>query len=204
VEDFGPIALFLVWVLASLFGGAGKAKRQRERARRQREQAQQPTEIVVSRDRPASRTGQPTTFDELLAEMRGQLEQAKEMDRVGSGVPSRGQYEDDPEAIEDTTTLEEDVEVVSMEVEPVRPERAIEVSQREATEALVQRRIQAAELRNREWRLEDHRRFDAQIRQVKVSRPRTLTVTQRRLRQAMIWNEVLQPPVALRKAPAED
>jgi hypothetical protein len=63
---------------------------------------------------------------------------------------------------------------------------------------LVQKRIDAAELRNREWRLEDHKRFDQAIREAKPARVARIAPAHRALRQAMIWNEVLQPPVSMR------
>lgn len=194
MEEFGPIALFVLWAIASLFGKAAQGRK----SPRQRV----PRPETQHRDAPATRTGQPTTFEELLAEMRGQLEQAKEMERAEAHTPEPWQQQQLPEeVIEDTTTLEEDVEVVSMEIEPVRHERSIETMQREDAEALVQRRIQAAELRNREWRLEDHRRFDQLIRAPKEPVRRRISPAHRSLRQAMIWNEVLQPPVSLREQP---
>jgi hypothetical protein len=101
------------------------------------------------------------------------------------------------ESVEDTVSLEVEPEVVSLEVEPHRPER-VEIDQAAATEALVQKRIATAELRNREWRLEDHRRFDQTIREAKKPKPRRPPKAHLSLRQAMIWSEVLGPPLALR------
>jgi hypothetical protein len=198
VEEFGPIALFLLWALASLFGKAAQGKK----APRQRP----PRPVPQRRDQPASRTGQPSTFEELLAEMRGQLEQAKDMERVEAGTPEPWQRQlPEAEAVEDTTSLEEEPEVVSLEVEPYRAERPAEISQSEAMQVLVQKRIEAADLRNREWRLEDHRRFDQAIREARpVKVVKRLSPAHHSLRQAMIWNEVLQPPVALRDLPRGD
>ena len=192
MEGFGPIALFVLWAVVSLLGKAAQGKR--------REQQQRPSRPVPQRrDQSASRTGQPTTFEELLAEMRGQLEQAKEMEQVETARHEPWQRElPEAEAVEDTTSLEEEPEVVSLEVEPHRAERATELSQSEAMQVLVQRRIDAAELRNREWRLEDHRRFDQTIRETKPVRVPRISPASRSLRQAMIWNEVLQAPVSLR------
>ena len=91
---------------------------------------------------------------------------------------------------------------------PVPDERggSIEVASRKVTirradqddgaEALVQRRLDAAAARNGEWVPGDHQQFDARIRaetpKVAVPRPR------HPLQQAMIWREVLSPPLALR------
>ena len=195
MEELGPIVLFVLWAVASLFGKAAQGKKA-PRPRPPRPESQR-------RDQPASRTGQPTTFEELLAEMRGQLEQAKEMERVEAGGQESWQRQlPEAEAVEDTTSLEEEPEVVSLEVEPHRAERPVEISQSDAMQVLVQKRIDAAELRNREWRLEDHRRFDQAIREAKPAKVvKRLSPAHQSLRQAMIWNEVLQPPVSLRPVP---
>jgi hypothetical protein len=190
MEGFGPIALFVLWVVVSLVGRAAQGKKKGER------QAPRPAPQRV--ERPASRQAQPSTFEELLAEMRGELERAKQMEEAEAAGHEPWQRElEGAEEAEDRESLETEPEVVSLEVEPHRAERPIEVSQSDAMQALVQRRIDAAELRNREWRLEDHRRFDQSIRVVK--RPvAQLAVGKVSLRQAMIWSEILGPPVALR------
>lgn len=190
MEGFGPIALFVLWLVVSLIGRSAQGKKQRQR--------QAPTPLPQRRDRPASRTGQPSTFEELLAEMRGQLEQAKDMEQAEAARHEPWQRQlPEAESVEEVTSLEVDPEVVSLEVEPHRLER-VETDQAAATEALVQKRIAAAELRNREWRLEDHRRFDQTIREAKKPKPRRPSKAGMSLRQAMIWSEVLGPPVALR------
>lgn len=201
MDEIGPIALFILWAVVSLLGRSAQGKK----APRKPTPAQDPTEILVGqqrRDRPASRTGQPTTFDELLAEMRGELDRARQAEHGETVSQETWQRQlPESEAIEDTTSLEEEVEVVSLEVEPHRPERPVEISQSDAMQVLVQKRIDAAELRNREWRLEDHRRFDQAIREAKVVKVRRISPAHQSLRQAMIWNEVLQPPVSLRPVP---
>jgi hypothetical protein len=193
VEEIGPIALFVLWAVASLFGRVAQGKKG------QQQQPRPPRPVPQRRDESAARTGQPTTFEELLAEMRGQLEQAKEMERSGADTHEPWQRSlPEAESVEDTTSLEEEPVVVSLEVEPHRPERPVEISQSDAMQVLVQKRIDAAELRNREWRLEDHKRFDQAIREAKPARVARIAPAHRALRQAMIWNEVLQPPVSMR------
>lgn len=193
MDEIGPIALFVLWALASLFGRAAQGKKQ------QRQRRRATTTLPERSDREMSRPGQPTTFDELLAEMRGQLEQGQQAKRDAEPATWQHKLPDD-EDVEDTTSLEVEPEVVSLEVEPYHVER-VQVDQAAATEALVQRRIAAAELRNREWRLEDHRRFDQAIREGRQAPVRRVSPATRSLRQAMIWNEVLQPPVSLRETP---
>ena len=194
MDEIGPIALFVLWALASLFGRAAQGKKQRQQRR-------STTSLPQRSDQEVSRPGQPTTFDELLAEMRGQLEQGQQAKQHEAQERATWQHQlPDYEEIEDTTSLEIEPEVVSLEVEPYHVERA-RIDQAAATEALVQQRIAAAELRNREWRLEDHRRFDQKIRESSEVTVRRVSPATRSLRQAMIWNEVLQPPVSLRDTP---
>ena len=78
-----------------------------------------------------------------------------------------------------------------------REEALAELDQDDDAEALVQRRIDAAAARNGAWEMGDHARFDAKIRAVI---PATVVVRERHpLRQAMIWREVLSPPLSLRE-----
>jgi hypothetical protein len=64
-------------------------------------------------------------------------------------------------------------------------------------EAIVQRRIRSAEERDHALSKIDHQAFDSRIRAAadatRVARPRLES-----LRKAMIWREILGPPVALR------
>jgi hypothetical protein len=200
MEGFGPIALFVLWAVVSLLGRAAQGKKGQQRQR-------PPRPVEPSRDRPASRTGQPSTFEELLAEMRGELDRAKQKEQqqeADAGAESWERELEGAEEVEDRTSLEEEPEIVSLEVERYRPERPVEIAESDATEVLVQKRIAAAELRNREWRLDDHRQFDAAIRAPKPVEVRRLSPAHQTLRQAIIWNEVLQPPVSLRDTPRSD
>jgi hypothetical protein len=196
MEGFGPIALFVLWVVISLLGRAAQGKKKGERPA--------PRPAPERAERHTSRTAQPSTFEELLAEMRGELERAKEMEEAEPAGHEPWQRElEGTEEFEEPESLETEPEIVSLEVEPYRPERPVHVSQSDAMQVLVQQRIAAAELRNRGWRLEDHRKFDQSIR--KVKRPvAQLAVGKVSLRQAMIWSEILGPPVALRAAAPGD
>ena len=64
-------------------------------------------------------------------------------------------------------------------------------------EALVRRRVTAAASRDGALRPDDHRRFDARIREVAPVVQRT-PVQGGAMRRAMIWHEVLSKPVSLR------
>lgn len=119
----------------------------------------------------------PSTMSELLVEMRAQLEAAQE--RQSGSVTSL------PRRLPGTA-------VKRLDGQALAP-----VDQDDGAEALVQRRIDAAEARNVAWEPSDHKRFDAEIRKApKPIAARRSTSTS--LRQAMIWREVLSPPLALR------
>jgi hypothetical protein len=189
VEGLGPIILAVIWLVVSLLGRAGEKAKRRD------------VPQLPRRDQPSARPGRPETFEDLLAEMRGELDRARRAEETGStatleGAPAEESWQEQVEEIE---TLEREAEVVSLEVEPVRPERSVFGSEQDAEE-LVQRRIAQAELRNREWRLEDHRRFDKAIRApVPQAAPRQRVAPPGgSLRQAIIWREILGTPVSLR------
>jgi hypothetical protein len=102
------------------------------------------------------------------------------------------------EEAEERESLEVDREPVSLEApEPSRTR--VEVDQDEGAEALVQRRIQAAMARNRPLSVADHKEFDQKLR-VTAAKAATVKLAPsiRRLRNAIIWREVLGPPLGLR------
>jgi hypothetical protein len=71
------------------------------------------------------------------------------------------------------------------------------VDQDDEAEAVVQRRIQAAEARNREHQAADHRAFDERIRSAAAPVAGSTQGTSDRLREAVVWREILGPPKAL-------
>jgi hypothetical protein len=101
------------------------------------------------------------------------------------------------EEVEERESLEVVARVESRDPEIHRAARR-EVDYDDEAEAVVVRRIRAAEVRDRALNREDHQAFDRRIRAevpdaTRVARPR-LTA----LRQAIVWREILGPPVALR------
>jgi hypothetical protein len=104
----------------------------------------------------------------------------------------------DDEDVEDRESLEEPEQVVSLETEVSRPAR-VRYDQDAGAESLVRRRIAAAEARSGAITRADHRKFDARIRQEPADhtavRPRH---TKAQLRKAVIWREILGPPVSER------
>lgn len=187
--ELEPAAILAVlWVVLSIVGRLFKGGRQQTRPQ--------------SRQRAPQRAPQPTTFDDLLEDMRRQVEEAKQRGGHPDAVDADSwseQYQDESELIEDRTVWEEDPTVVSMEGEAIVRERDQYDHDTEA-ELITQRRIQEALARNRAWRLEDHRQFDHEIRDLPAASGRDRKVVRRNisLRDAMVWREVLSPPVAMR------
>lgn len=71
------------------------------------------------------------------------------------------------------------------------------LDQDDDAEAVVQRRIEAAEARNREHREVDHRAFHARIRGGAAAPGAAQRYSPAKLREAVIWREILGPPKAL-------
>jgi hypothetical protein len=103
----------------------------------------------------------------------------------------------DAEDIEERDSLEVPARVVSLETEVRRPERVI-YDQDTGAEALVRRRIAAAEARSGALTRADHKVFDERIRQQPAEHTAVRRYTAAQLRDAMVWREILGPPVSER------
>src|SRR5690606_34695565 len=105
--------------------------------------------------------------------------------------------DDAPEFTEDAESLEAE----SLEVEVLRPTREPVSLDAKSVEVARRRRLAAAS-RERPRTDRDHAEFDARIRAVadQTAAGPPSDVELARLRQAMIWREVLGPPVSLRTA----
>lgn len=187
------IVVLVVWGLIALIGRAGAKAQQRGKARQRRERA-----TPVPAEAGAGGAREPTTLEELLAEMRGELERAKQRE-----LPPAEEPEWDDDDIGEEVVPERDERPVGsprwnapVEGPPADWNAPLEVvSLDDDAEALVRQRIRAAERRNRGWRLEDHRQFDAEIRAPVVAVDDTARRQHhRRLREAIILREVLGPP----------
>jgi len=166
------------------------------------------------------RSRAPQTMEELLQEMRGQLDGARRHQEIEAATvhpgPAKRLPGPRPPRTVPTTTVKRlpptqrepwDVEEgESLEVEE-RPIAAEEIGARPVPKridydddavALVQRRVDAAHLRDGALDPEDHRRFDGAIR---TTKPAAAPVPESRamaLRRAMVWHEVLSPPLSIR------
>lgn len=73
----------------------------------------------------------------------------------------------------------------------------VEVDQDDEAEAIVQRRMREAEVRNQPHSGREHAKFDAEIRAPSDRAPAGPRFAPANLRQAFIWREILGPPKAL-------
>jgi hypothetical protein len=103
----------------------------------------------------------------------------------------------DDEDVEERASLERPERVVSLEREVRRPQR-VEYDQDSGAEELVRRRIAAAEARSGPLRKADHKAFDARIRQEPADHTAVRRYTPAQLRDAIVWREILGPPVSER------
>lgn len=166
------------------------------------------------------RSRPPQTMEELLREMRGELEGAKRQREIEEATILPGQARRLPGArpgrkppavvlkrLPPTEAEPWDVEEgQSLEVEE-RPIAAEEIGARpvpkridydDDAEALAQRRVTAAQKRDGAMVPEDHARFDSAIRTTKPVAALSPETRATALRRAMTWHEVLSPPLSLR------
>ena len=103
----------------------------------------------------------------------------------------------DEENVEERESLEVPERVVSLETEVKRPAR-VRYDQDSGAEDLVRRRIAAAETRSGALSKADHKAFDARIRQEPADHTAVRHYTRAQLRDAIVWREILGPPVSER------
>jgi hypothetical protein len=100
--------------------------------------------------------------------------------------------------VEDRKVLEVSPEVESLERDPNRAARA-DVDQDDQAEQVIARRAASAASRAGGRTPADHQQFDQRIRQEPADRTATRTLTPQQLRSAVIWREILGPPVSQRE-----
>jgi hypothetical protein len=186
--DFGGLlVLGIVWLLFNLIGqGKGRTRA-----------APRGTPRPMPQPRPAG-AADPTQqegsrLERLLRELERNLEKVAERQ---SGLPAPREEED----VEERDSLEEPEKVLSLETDVRRRQRA-EYDQDTAAEAIVQRRIAAAQARDRALGKSDHKAFDAEIRQEVADHTAVRRYTPAQLRDAVVWREILGPPVSDRPLP---
>jgi hypothetical protein len=179
----GIIVLAVVWFLVTnLISWAGRASKSPPSTRRPR-----PARPVGSD--PTQQEG--TRLELMLRQVQRALEEAGE-----GGPPAETlRYDETSEG----GSLEVDPEVTSLERVVSRPERR-RVDQDDEAEQIVARRIKAAAARDTAQSPVDHAGFDERIRQqpAEHTAAQIRTYTPQKLRDAMVWREILGPPVSLR------
>ena len=192
-EELGPIiGLGIFYFILSLLGKLGQRGKEAGKGGA-RDRAPRP----VPQRAPGTA---PTTLEDLLAEMRGEL------DRARNKEPIEPEWE-----VEEEEDLYAEPQYQRPEESPTwnTPVSTENTSWNEALDienlddqaaATAQRRIREAAERNREWQLADHKAFDIKIRAPAAVRTDvTRAAARRRLREAIIMREVLGPPKGLQK-----
>jgi len=197
VEPLG-IVIVVLWLIAGFFNAAKKRSRP-------------PTKRPAPRaPLPPAPTPEGRRGGGILDQLRAELERIQREAELAEGRPPRPRPGSEqgpsgrpariplPEAeeVEEVESLEVEPVVTSWEA-PVRPDRAEPVARDQQIEAVTARRLREAEARNQALTLADHKAFDRKVRAAPTAAPRR---TRRRppMQQAMIWREVLGPPIALR------
>ena len=200
--DFGGfLVLGIIWLLFNLIGqGKGKP---RTTAR------PMPQPRPTGAPDPSQREG--SRLERLLRELERSLENVAERPS-GGGSPlpsprhtSAARLPAPPPAegedVEERDSLEEAEQVVSLETEVSRRDRPVYDQDTEA-EAIVQRRIESARARDRALGKADHKAFDARVRQEVADHTAVRRYTPEQLRDAVVWREILGPPVSERDVSA--
>jgi hypothetical protein len=192
--DFGGLlVLGIVWLLFNLIGqGKGRARPSPGGSPPGPTPQPRPTGAADPTQQEGSR------LERLLRGLERNLDSVAE--RQSGGTPARRppstMLED--EDVEERDSLEEPERVVSLETDVRRRERA-EYDQDTEAEAIVQRRIEAARARDRALGKADHKAFDAKIRQEAADHTAVRRYTPAQLRDAVVWREILGPPMSERE-----
>ena len=139
---------------------------------------------------PTQREG--SQLEQLLRQLGRTLDQAggplgRTPDRP---LPSAGEQEEGE-------SLEVAPVARSLESDATRSTR-VTVDQDDEAERVAARRIVDAEGRTRALTKADHLAFDQRIRQEPADKTATRRYSPRQLREAVVWREILGPPVSLR------
>ena len=178
-----------VWFLLSLLN---KARTAGDREPPAPEPSPNPLSRSPGRDpRPDATQREGSRLEQVLRELERSLEQAGSTSRpVRLPLP-------EAEEVEDRESLESEPQVMSLEQDVRRAARQ-EFTQDAGVEELVAKRIKAASARDSARTKVDHVKFDSQIRQEPADHTATRGYTAEELRRAVVWREILGPPISLR------
>ena len=145
----------------------------------------------ITRQDATQREG--TQLETLLRELGRTLDQAR-------GPAGRAPDRRLPPAkeVEERGSLEVTPDVQSLETDdPMRGTRAV-VDQDDEAERVVEQRRAAAEANLTPLTEAEHQAFDQRIRQEPADKTATHGYTTKQLREAVVWREILGPPVSMR------
>jgi hypothetical protein len=188
VDSKGLILAAVVWFLFNLL-----ARKKRPPAPPKGQQRAGPVAVRPKppvRLVPTQREG--SQLEQLLRQLGRTLDQAggplgRTPDRP---LPSAGEQEEGE-------SLEVAPVARSLESDATRSTR-VTVDQDDEAERVAARRIVDAEGRTRALTKADHLAFDQRIRQEPADKTATRGYSPRQLREAVVWREILGPPVSLR------
>ena len=187
------IGLGVLWVVFNLLGRKKKSSDPRARPPASRPQPRPPVSLPRSTGAdPTQREG--VRLQDLLRDLGKTLDEAA----GPRGRPASARLPP-AEEVEERGSLETTgSESRSLEEDVRRPERKVVDADDEA-EAIAARRIAAAEANARPLAAADHLAFDARIRQEPADATATRANSIRRLRDVVVWREILGPPISLRE-----
>lgn len=203
--EISPLfVLLVVWWLFGLLTSGKRGKQRRDQQRRTRPGAPAPPPLPPIRAEggdPTQREG--SKLEQMMREFERALEEVSQQRQPkAEPEPSWDSAEEWEVQEAESRSLEDfEPEVRSMEDDFFRPEREVVVLGGDQ-DALQAGRVAYAENRNRALTAGDHQKFDARIRApqapaASVTPDAPPDARLLRLRQAMIWREVLGPPVGL-------
>ncbi|HEX3233734.1 MAG TPA: hypothetical protein VHR41_06030 [Gemmatimonadales bacterium] len=189
MDNKGLILMGVVWFLFNLF-----ARKKRPPARPTDQPRPTPgTARPLPRPMKIDATQREGSQLELLLRQLGRT-----LDQAGGPL---GRLPDRPIPPAAEQEERESLEVMpvsrSLETDVARSSR-VTVDQDDEAERVIARRVADAENRIGGRTKADHLAFDQRIRQQPADKTSTSGYTARKLRQAVVWREILDPPVSLR------
>lgn len=185
--------LVLLWIVGQIL--------ERVRGRQQPPAEEVPPEVLIppTRGRP-----EPVSAERAEEAWRRELEQlfGVEVERgpLGRQAPVElppAEEVEERETLETLDTLEEEERLISLDDRAVEAPPPVVVDRTQATRRVLEERLAVAERQSRALTRADHAKFDQKIR-AEPTRPAPVRRARPSLRQAVIWREVLGPPLALR------
>jgi hypothetical protein len=204
--DFGGlIALGVLWLFFNLLSKAGSKT---GGTARRGPTSSGPRPLPPTGGDPAQGDAtqrEGSRLERLLRELERGLDQMEQrsgppVTRPAATLPPPTRPADQlPEAeeVEERDSLEQPERVVSLEREVPRGERPTYDQDLEA-EGIARRRIAAAEARSGALTRADHKAFDRRIREEPADHTAVRRYTPAQLRHAIVWREILGPPVSER------